>query len=90
MPAYRLYDIQITNQYTNKTAEYNDVLSLALCSETINKHFGCPMITKHGVTNMMIRGKEGSPERFIGVSVTSKKRGLFNKNKKQTDHTNAS
>ena len=78
MPTYKLYDIEITNQYTNEAAKYNGVLCLAECAETINKHFGCPMITKNGVTNMMIRGVSGSPERFSGIRILSRSRGILN------------
>jgi len=73
MPTHRLYDIQITNQYTDETTEYKEVPTLKECSETVNNHFSCPMITKHGITNLMCRGRDGSPERFIGVRITCKK-----------------
>ena len=76
MPPYKLYDIEITNQYTNKTAKYNGVLCLVDCADTINTHFGCPMITKNGVTNLMVRGKQGSPDRFSGIRISSQSRGV--------------
>ena len=84
MPTYKLYEIEITNQYTHKTAKYNEVRCLAECAETINKHFGCSMITTNGITNMMTRGVSGSPERFSGIRISSRRRDLFNKNKTQT------
>ena len=79
MPTYKLYDIEITNQYTNEAAKYNGVLCLAECAETINNHFGCSMITKNDITNMMIRGVSGSPERFSGIRISSRGRSVFNK-----------
>ena len=71
MPTRRTYDLRITNTFTDETAECNapDLLG---CRDAINKHFGCNMITKHGVVNLMVRGKEGSPDRFAGIRITSR------------------
>ena len=57
MPTRRTYDLRITNTFTDETAEYNapDLLG---CRDAINQHFGCTMITKHGVVNLMVRGRQ--------------------------------
>jgi hypothetical protein len=70
MPTRRTYDLRITNTFTGETTECSapDLLG---CRDAINKHFGCNMITKHGVVNLMVRGKEGSPDRFAGIRITS-------------------
>jgi hypothetical protein len=72
MPTRRLYDIRISNKYTQETADYK-AADLCDCADTINKHFGCLMITKNGVVNLMCRGIEGSPPRFRGIRIFSKK-----------------
>ena len=69
MPLANLYDIEITNTFTNATTEYNAVANMTGCRDAINTHYGCEMITKNGVCNLMTRGREKSPDRFAGIRI---------------------
>ena len=72
MPTRKQYEIEITNTYTGEKHGY-EVLSLEGCRDRINEHYGCQMITKNGVVNLIVRGRENSPKRFAGIHIVSKK-----------------
>ncbi len=71
MPRKITYNITINDTYTGETKEYIVKRGdLNLVCDLINRHYGCEFTSRSGINNFISRGKEKSPNRMRGITIT--------------------
>ncbi len=75
MPRKITYKISIDNVYTGDKSEYIVKQGdLNMVVDVVNRHFGCANFTsRSGINNFISRGKEKSPLRMSGITITKEK-----------------